>query len=162
RICPRLRQIAFGHVLLSIVDADSRGAGMPGCDNWQRMDAQEVHMGQKPKSSVPDSTMAVSRRTLIGAGAGIVTTALGCSSALREGSAKAADPTVGSQSARRLAAFHIRERAAQAHLDEAAPTHKSNGDEVRYPDKRASFSKTLPHNDAGEVDVGAFETFAAI
>src|SRR5215510_9217275 len=26
------------------------------------------------------------------------------------------------------------------------------GDEARYPDKRASFAKTLPHNDFGEVD----------
>jgi hypothetical protein len=121
-------------------------------------------MSQIPKSTKPDSTVAVSRRTLLGAGAsaGIVTTAVGCSSTLRLGCANAADPTSQGQSVRRLAAFHIREGTAQVHLDEAAPTHKSNGDEVRYSDKRASFSKTLPHNHAGEVEVGAFETLVAI
>ena len=79
--------------------------------------------------------MAISRRTLLGVGAtvGIVTTAIGCSSALRAGCANAADPTVIGQSARRVAAFHIRQDAAQVHLDEAALMHKSNGDEVRYP-----------------------------
>ena len=52
--------------------------------------------------------------------------------------------------------------AARAYLDEAAPMHTSNNDEVRYPDKRASFAKTLPHDDVGEVDVEAFNRFVAI
>src|SRR5262249_3265509 len=30
------------------------------------------------------------------------------------------------------------------------------------PDKRASFTKTLPHNDAGEVDAEAFATFVSV
>jgi hypothetical protein len=35
----------------------------------------------------------------------------------------------------------------------------SNGDESLYSDKRASFSKTLPHDDFGEVDPAAFASF---
>jgi hypothetical protein len=40
--------------------------------------------------------------------------------------------------------------------------HRSNGDEARYSDKRASFAKTLPHNDFGGVDPEAFATFVSI
>ena len=40
--------------------------------------------------------------------------------------------------------------------------HQSNGDEARYPDKRASFAKTLPHNDLGEVDAEAFAAFVSV
>jgi hypothetical protein len=52
--------------------------------------------------------------------------------------------------------------AAQTYLDEPQPVHRSNGDEARYADKRASFAKTLPHNDAGEVDAEAFATFVSV
>ena len=61
-----------------------------------------------------------------------------------------------------MAAFRIRQAAAQAYLDEPEPAHRPNGDEERYPDKRASFAKTLPHNDAGEVDVEAFAMFVSV
>jgi hypothetical protein len=56
----------------------------------------------------------------------------------------------------------MRQGAAQAYLDEAAPVHVTNGDEARYPDKRASFAKTLPHNEVGEVDVDAYKAFISI
>jgi hypothetical protein len=52
--------------------------------------------------------------------------------------------------------------AAQAYLHEQQPTHRSNGDEARYPDKRASFAKTLPHNNVGEVDPNAFTAFVDV
>jgi PAP2 superfamily len=76
--------------------------------------------------------------------------------------AHAANPAQGVWSARQVAAFRIRQTAAQAHLDEQEPVHRSNGDEARYSDKRASFAKTLPHNDFGEVDPEAFATFVSI
>ena len=124
-------------------------------------------MGQVLKSSVLDSVsnpVPVTRRSLLkaGASAGIVTAAAGCSTPLGMRSANAAGPAPAARSARQLAVFRIRQSAAQAYLAEAAPMHTSNGDEERYPDKRASFAKTLPHNDAGEVDVEAFKTFVAI
>ena len=37
-----------------------------------------------------------------------------------------------------------------------------NGDEERYPDRRASFSKTLPQNDLGEVEPDAYRQWLAI
>src|SRR5262249_23704687 len=63
---------------------------------------------------------------------------------------------------RKLPTFRRRRRAAKAYRDEPQPLHRSNGDEDRYADKRASFTKTLPHNDAGEVDADAFATFVSV
>jgi hypothetical protein len=102
----------------------------------------------------------VSRRALLegSARAGLVAAAAGWSSAaLGPGDVNAADG-----SPRQTAAFHIRQAAAQTYLDEPQPVHRSNGDEARYADKRASFAKTLPHNDAGEVDAEAFATFVSV
>jgi hypothetical protein len=107
----------------------------------------------------------VSRRTLLEgtAVAGLVAGVAGCGrGALGSRDAHAADPTPGAWSARQIAAFRIRQAAAQAHLDEQEPVHQSNGDEARYSDKRASFSKTLPHNDLGEVDAEAFAAFVSV
>ena len=38
----------------------------------------------------------------------------------------------------------------------------TNGDEERYPDRRGSFSKTLPHNDLGEVDISAYADWLSL
>src|SRR3974390_579838 len=120
-------------------------------------------MGQVPKPAKADSP--VSRRSFrhAGASAGFIPAAVGWGgAAFQPVAANAADQTPADGSPRQLAAFQIRRDAAQAHLNEALPVHKSNGDAGRYVDKRASFSKTLPHNDAGEVDVDAFETFVTV
>src|SRR5260370_30931270 len=36
--------------------------------------------------------------------------------------------------------------------------HRDNGDDELYPDRLGSFSKTLPHNDFGEVDQAAYNS----
>jgi hypothetical protein len=115
----------------------------------------------KPDSGGP----AISRRVLLegSTSAGLVATATGWAGAvLSPANAESADPERRSVSERQKAAFRIRETAAHAYLKEPEPSHQSNGDEARYQDKRASFAKTLPHDDAGEVDVGAFATFVSI
>ena len=58
--------------------------------------------------------------------------------------------------------FDCRRAAAQAELDSDPPEPMTNGDEDRYPDRRASFSKTLPHNELGEVDPDAYHRWLAI
>jgi hypothetical protein len=105
----------------------------------------------------------ISRRTLL-EGSVSVAAAVGglAATTLPLGAANAADHAAGGQSTRRLASFHMREAAARSYLDDPQPLHRSNGDEERYPDKRGSFSKTLPHNDAGEVDAEAFATFVSV
>ena len=39
---------------------------------------------------------------------------------------------------------------------------QSNEDEQRYSDRRASFSKTMPHNDLGEVEPEAYNSWLSI
>jgi hypothetical protein len=38
--------------------------------------------------------------------------------------------------------------------------HVTNGDDTRYPNKIASYTKALPHNQLGEVDLNAYATLA--
>jgi hypothetical protein len=113
----------------------------------------------KPENGGP----AISRRVLLegSASAGLVAAAAGCA-VFSPCNANAAGPEPRGPSERQTAAFRVRQTAAQSYLKEPEPSHQSNGDEARYPDKRASFAKTLPHDDAGEVDADAFATFVSI
>lgn len=56
----------------------------------------------------------------------------------------------------RVKAFQVRKNAAQHYLNEQERFKRSNGDENLYADKRANFSKGLPHNELGEVDLYAY------
>src|SRR5215831_213617 len=58
--------------------------------------------------------------------------------------------------------FERRRAAAQTELNNAPPLPATNGDEERYLDRRASFSKTMPHNELGEVDATAYRGWLAI
>jgi hypothetical protein len=69
-------------------------------------------------------------------------------------------PLTPQQRQRRV--FESRRDAAQAEFDSNPPAPMTNGDEDRYPDRRASFSKTLPHNQLGEVDPDAYRQWLAI
>ena len=118
---------------------------------------------EQPKAD-PASPLRVSRRALL---EGSASSALGVaagwsSSVIGPDSASAAESMPGGGSPRQMAVFRIRQTGAQAYLDEQVPSHHSNGDEARYPDKRASFAKTLPHNEAGEVDAEAFARLLSI
>jgi len=57
---------------------------------------------------------------------------------------------------RRQQAYRVRHQAALYHRTLPRPDHRANGDEDRYPNKIASFSKGLPHNPLGEVDLAAY------
>ncbi len=58
---------------------------------------------------------------------------------------------------RRDTAYDIRVNAAIAERNLPLPENRNNGDDERYENKIASFSKTLPHNGLGEVDLDAYE-----
>ncbi len=60
---------------------------------------------------------------------------------------------------RRDHSFQVRIDAAKQNKQLPVPTHQNNGDEERYDDLRGSFSKALPHNNIGEVDPDAYESF---
>ena len=112
----------------------------------------------QPKLYSPNSP-PISRRGLLerSIGCTFIAAATGWS---RDTNAAAAEPASGP--ARQMATYRVRQAAAQVYLNEQQPPHRSNGDEARYPDKRASFAKTLPHNDFGEVDPEAFAAFVTI
>ncbi len=59
---------------------------------------------------------------------------------------------------RAIEARNLRNFAAKRQFLEPDPTHVCNGDEDLYPNKIASYSKGLPHNALGEVDLAAYET----
>jgi hypothetical protein len=59
-------------------------------------------------------------------------------------------------------AFTRRSDAAQAQFVNTPAEPATNGDEQRYPDRRASFSKTLPQSDLGEVDPDAYRQWLAV
>jgi hypothetical protein len=79
-------------------------------------------------------------------------------------------PLVGSKSAqveasevgpltpaqRRNQAFRVRFEAALAQRNLPIPDHPTNGDEERFSNKIGTYSKGLPHNSRGEVDLGAY------
>ena len=62
---------------------------------------------------------------------------------------------VGAAELRRRAAINFRVSRAQQDNPQAI-NHINNGDEARYQNFLASFSKTLPHNNIGEVDANAY------
>src|SRR6516162_8680882 len=105
------------------------------------------------------SYVSISRRMLLEGGICGSLAGVG-SSWSRDANAGIPEPASG-WPARQAAAYSVRQAAAQAYLFEQQSAHRSNDDESRYPDKRASFAKTLPHNDFGEVDPNAFGSFVA-
>src|SRR5262249_17017074 len=120
------------------------------------------HIAKPPKTDRAEQC-PISRRALLKGSVNVAAAVGGWAGAtLLPGAANAADPVAGGQSTRQLASFRMRVAAAQSYLDEPQPLHRSNGDEERYPDKRASFTKTLPHREAGEVDAEAFATFVSV
>jgi hypothetical protein len=75
--------------------------------------------------------------------------------------ALAAAPRGGLSSAperRREDAFNLRIAAARAEREIALPDHVSNGDEAAYASRIGNFSKGLPHNNLGEVNLNAYTT----
>ena len=60
---------------------------------------------------------------------------------------------------RKNKAFKIRRNAALFYESLPLSCHRNNGDERRFPNKIANFSKGLPHNSLGEVDLSAYHTY---
>jgi len=56
--------------------------------------------------------------------------------------------------------FDYRSNAAKLARDRPLVFHQNNGDEDRYPNKIGSYSKALPHNNLGEVNLAAYATLA--
>ncbi len=56
-------------------------------------------------------------------------------------------------------AFAIRVQNARFWKNRALPIQRTNGDEQRFPDKIANYSKAFPHNSLGEVKLPAYRKY---
>jgi len=77
------------------------------------------------------------------------------------GTAEAGEIGPLSPQKRRNRAFRIRQTTARFQRDLPLPDHASNGDEKLFANKIGSYSKALPHNDLGEVDLTAYDALIA-
>jgi hypothetical protein len=113
--------------------------------------------------SIPSIPTGISRRNFLrgvgGVGA-LAATGLGGGAALlapTSASAEVLGPL--GQPRRRNRAFQVRQRAARTLANIQLPPQPCNGDETLYADRRASFFKTLPQDNLGEVDPAAYQAF---
>jgi hypothetical protein len=56
-------------------------------------------------------------------------------------------------------AFQVRTTAAKKNREIPVPPHPTNGDEAKYANKIATDTRGLPHNQLGEVDLKAYQSF---
>lgn len=134
--------------------------------NQNQVANTDFNQGKLGADSEPLSSL--SRREFLGSVGGVTTTILmagvvglpsllGCTKAADgQDQEKASDigPMRGDKRVNQ--AFQIRLRAAEFQKNLPLPKHQSNGDEELYPNKIASYSKGLPHNNLGEVNLDAY------
>src|SRR2546430_11296013 len=108
---------------------------------------------------------SLSRRGFIGRVGGATAaawtaSAMGLSPLLGSKSVKAeAANILGRQ--RAIEAYDLRKDAALAEYHLPIVSHPNNGDEDLYSNKIRNYSKGLPHNNLGEVDLAAYNTYLA-
>src|SRR2546428_9579586 len=107
----------------------------------------------------------LSRRRFIGrvggaSAAAWTASAIGLSPLLGSKSVRAEAATIlGRQ--RAIKAYDLRKDAALAEYHLPIVSHPNNGDEDRYSNKIGNYSKGLPHNNLGEVDLAAYHSYLA-
>ncbi len=69
------------------------------------------------------------------------------------------DDLAGAGGSRAEKAYETRLQAALFQKLAPRPDHITNGDEERYPNRIGNFTKGLPHNQLGEVDANAYNSF---
>ncbi len=98
------------------------------------------------------------RRSFLKAFSG-VTAFVGVTAMGGAGEASAAAIGPESRRLRSLSAYQIRIDRARALKNRALVLHPSNQDDTLYPNFIGSFTKALPHNAMGEVDVNAYKAY---
>src|SRR3989442_657082 len=98
-----------------------------------------------------------SRRSCISS-AGCAAGAIGPSPLLGSSETKAEAATAFGRT-RAVEAFEIRRNAALAEFNAPAALHTNNGDEQRYSNKIGNYSKGLPHNSLGEVELAPYNGY---
>jgi hypothetical protein len=114
----------------------------------------------------PADSSSLSRRKFLGGVGGAAAVAAAASVAGLEPLANAAvgselESTTEAASAsqvRRRACRDLRRSMADFWFNQGGVAHRTNGDEERYPSKIGNYSKSMPHNQFGEVDLNAYES----
>jgi hypothetical protein len=123
----------------------------------------KTHLSEKrvvvhPREKAQDSDNSFrSRRNFISSAAWAAG-AIGMSPLLGSSGTKAEAVTTSGRS-RAVQAFEIRRNAALAEFNAPAALHTDNGDEQRYSNKIGNYSKGLPHNSLGEVELAAYNAY---
>ena len=106
-------------------------------------------------------SQGLSRRTVLRAGM-VSALAVGLGGLVsrdwERGDAHAAEVGPSTGAARRDQAFQVRQDAAQFQHQLPIAVHPDNGDEALYPNKIGNYSKGLPHNNRGEVELSAYDS----
>lgn len=68
-------------------------------------------------------------------------------------------PPAGVTNRRVMEAMQLRVAEAVDDAKVRAATNRDNGDEARYPDKGGTYTKGLPHDQYGRVDLNAYQIF---
>jgi hypothetical protein len=93
---------------------------------------------------------------------GLVTAAAGFAELLARGGrlagVHAAEVGPATGTARSDQALQVRQNAAEFQHHLLIPDHPDNGDEALYANKIGNYSKGLPHNNLGEVDLSGYES----
>lgn len=129
----------------------------------------EIPKSGQPRNSKRLSVGSSSRRSFLGraglfTAASVVTGVLGSTISWKEkGEVAQAQDAVGrfkfDYPKFREKAYQVRVTAAKANRDLPIPPHPTNGDEAKYPNKIATDTRGLPHNQLGEVDLKAYQSF---
>lgn len=116
----------------------------------------QAHTCENASQSSEPPTGLARRSFLGGAAATVAATLVSLPAAAQTDAVEAAGPEQ-----RRNQAFQRRLNAATRERNIRLAPHHTNGDEDRYATKIANFSKALPHNSLGEVDLGAYAALLA-
>ncbi|MEM9015260.1 MAG: vanadium-dependent haloperoxidase [Pseudomonadota bacterium] len=107
-------------------------------------------------SPAAGSITSIDRRCLIAASA--ATAAFSAASQAYAAPGGNSDVLGDNPNRRAANALRLRISAAQSQRRRLSPRQRANGDDGLYPDFRASFSKSLPHNEFGEVSQDAYQS----
>jgi hypothetical protein len=129
----------------------------------------DIAKSGESKSSNPSHPSSPDRRAFLGKVGGVAATvAAGLVLPEVPGSTRseAAAQEIGPQAAigpvtgrkREKRAFNLRVDAARRERDRPIADHPTNGDEDLFPGKIGNYSKGLPHNDLGEVNIAAYNS----
>ncbi|HKN61392.1 MAG TPA: vanadium-dependent haloperoxidase [Candidatus Acidoferrales bacterium] len=116
--------------------------------------SQDKATPESPAGPQTEPASRINRRSFLGriSGGAAATLAAASLADLKVASAKE------SASDRVRDALELRKRLAERDADVGAARNVNNGDESLYPDKAGTYTKGLPHDSFGRVDLNAFAT----